>query len=236
MGKNIINELLRRPIAYQAILAKATGSVQLAVLWSQLYYWSDKGEDPDGWIYKSSDELYDETGLKRRGQETARKLGKSIGIVEEKKTGVPATIHFRVDLDKTAEVIETYLAGKKVEKKKVAKTKTATKKKATKKPPTKTDGALINMVMEEFKVVNPSYERLFAQSPQRQALDRMIVKFGVEDVKRMVQYLPKVNGAKYSGISITTPYQLEGNLGKLKAWGDKQKAEAQTKGKAVVVA
>lgn len=111
MGKNLIHELLKRPIAYQPIIAKAFGSVQLAILWSQLYYWSDKGNHPDGWIYKTSDELYDETGLKRRGQETARKLGRELGIIQEKKMGVPATMHFKIDLEKTSEVLEAHMMG-----------------------------------------------------------------------------------------------------------------------------
>lgn len=230
MGKNVVHELLRRPIAYQPIIAKAFGSVQLAILWSQLYYWSDKGDDKDGWIYKSREELYEETGLKRRGQETARQLGKKLGIIEEKKTRMPATIHYRVDLEKTAEVLEAHIQGIKVEpKKKEPKAKKVTPKK------TVTDGALINKLMEAFQHVNPSYERLFAQTPQRQALDRLVKKFGVEQLESMILFLPKVNASKYSGISITTPYQLEGNLGKLKAWAEKQKSP-EHKGKEILVA
>lgn len=224
MGKDIIHELLRRPIAYQPVIAKAFGSVQLAIFWSQFYYWSDKGSDPDGWIYKTSDEIYEETGLKRRGQETARKLGKKLGIIKEKKTGMPATIHYKVDIVKTAEVIEAHIKGKIVAKKE--------KKKFT----TETDGALINKVIEAFEEVNPSFDRLFAQTPQRSAVDRMVKKFGVEQVESMVLFLPKVNGSKFSGLSITTPYQLEANLGKLKAWGEKQKDTAGTKGKELTLA
>lgn len=224
MSKKIINELLKRPIAYQPIIAKAFGSVQLAILWSQLYYWSDKGSDPQGWIYKTSDELYEETGLKRRGQETARKLGKKLGIIKEKKAGVPATIHFKVDLDKTAEVIAQHLDGVEVKPKAKPKTKTVT------------DGALINKIIEAFEQVNPSYERLFAQTPQRGAVDRMAQKFGIEQLEAMVLFLPKVNASKYSGLSITTPYQLEMNLGKLKAWADKQKDQSAKAGKEILVA
>jgi hypothetical protein len=109
MGKNIIRELLKRPIAYQPIIAKAFGSVKLAVLWSQLYYWSDKTKDKDGWIYKTRDDLYDETGLTRREQETARKLGRELGVIEEKKAGSPPVIHFKVNLDKTSDVVSKHI-------------------------------------------------------------------------------------------------------------------------------
>lgn len=228
MSRNVIHELLKRPIAYQPTIAKAFGSVKLAILWSQLYYWSDKSKDPYGWIYKTRDELYEETGLKRREQETARTLGKKLGIIEEKKAGSPPVIHFRVDIEKTAEVLEEYMQDVEVKPKK----KPAKKKKKEQ----KTDGALINKVIEAFAEVNPSYDRLFAQTPQRQAVDRMAQKFGIEKLEAMVLFLPKVNASKYSGLSITTPYQLEANLGKLKAWADKQKDTSGNKGKEILVA
>ena len=68
----MIEELLKRPIAYNPIVAKAFGSVKLGILWSQIYYWTDKTKDPDGWIYKTQNEVFDETGLSRREQETAQ--------------------------------------------------------------------------------------------------------------------------------------------------------------------
>lgn len=123
MGKNIVRELLKRPIAYHPTIAKAFGSVKLAILWSQLYYWSDKTKDPEGWVYKTRDELYQETGLKRREQENARKLGRKLGILEEKTAGSPPIVHFKVNLEKTAEVI-----GKHIEKEDPEDTKVEAKK------------------------------------------------------------------------------------------------------------
>jgi len=106
--QTIITELLKRPIAYNAIVAKAFGSVKLGILWSQLYYWHDKGNDPDGWIYKTQSEIFDETGLSRKEQETARRIGRGLGVLEEKLARQPATIHFRIDLLKTEKIIEDY--------------------------------------------------------------------------------------------------------------------------------
>lgn len=230
MGKNVIRELLKRPIAYQPTIAKAFDSVKLAILWSQLYYWSDKSKDPNGWVYKTRDELYEETGLKRREQENARSLGKKLGVLHEKKAGSPPVIHFKVDIEKTTEVLENFLKDEPTETKKKKKEKSV----AQPKNKTKTDGALINKVIEAFKEVNPSYELLFKQTPQRLAVDRMAQKFGVEQLEAMVLFLPKVNANRYSGLSITTPYQLEANLGKLKAWADKQK-DTSAKGKKILI-
>lgn len=107
--KNTIQELLKRPIAYQPIVAKATDSVKLAILWSQLYYWSDRTNDPDGWVYKTREDVFDETGLSRKEQETARKIGAKLGVMESERKGVQGIIHFRVDVEAMMELIEKYL-------------------------------------------------------------------------------------------------------------------------------
>lgn len=105
----ITTELLKRPIAYHAILAKAFGSVNLALMWSQLYYWSDKTKDPDGWIYKTQAEMFEETGLSRKQQDTARELGRKLEVIEDKLSGNPPKIHYRVSIEKAIEAVEKYI-------------------------------------------------------------------------------------------------------------------------------
>ena len=114
MTNTIITELLKRPIAYQPIIAKAFKSVKLGIFWSQFYYWHDKGDDPDGWIYKTQSEIYDETGLSRKEQETARKKGKELGVLEEKYIIEESKMFYRIDLEKTLEVIDIFLSKKPV--------------------------------------------------------------------------------------------------------------------------
>lgn len=104
-----IKELLKHPIAYQPVIAKAFGSVKLAVLWCQIYYWSDKTTDPDGWIYKTREDIFDETGLSRKEQETARRVGAGMGVLESRRMGQPCTVHFRVDIDRTVELVEKWI-------------------------------------------------------------------------------------------------------------------------------
>lgn len=86
-------------IAYHASFAKHFGGVKAAVLLSQLYYWRDKGSDPDGWIYKTIDEIEDETGLTYREQRTARKKLVEAGVLEEELRGLPAQLYYRVNTD-----------------------------------------------------------------------------------------------------------------------------------------
>lgn len=108
-SQDIIIELFKRPVAYHPAIAKAFGSVKLAILWSQLYYWSSKTSDPEGWIYKTRQEIYDETGLSRKEQETARKLGIELGILEEKLAGHPAKMHFRIKVDEACAIMAKLL-------------------------------------------------------------------------------------------------------------------------------
>ena len=106
---NLIHELLNRPIAYHAIIAKAFDSVTLAVLWSQLYYWSDKTNDPDGWIYKTREDIFNETGLSRKQQETARRIGTELGVLQDERRGEKGIVHFRIDIDRSIELLDKYV-------------------------------------------------------------------------------------------------------------------------------
>ncbi len=63
-------------------------------------------------------------------------------------------------------------------------------------------------LIEKFKAVNPTYERLFGNTTQRGALERLVKKFGKEQIGKMIDYLPKIFGKPYAPV-ITTPYLLE---------------------------
>jgi len=97
--KLLLRLLSDRPIAYHPALAGLVGGAAPALFLSQLLYWSDKGNDPSGWIYKTRNDWQEETGLTRYEQETARRKLRETGIVTEKLAGVPATLHYRIDFD-----------------------------------------------------------------------------------------------------------------------------------------
>jgi hypothetical protein len=94
--------LLTRPIAFHPPLAEISGSVTAGILLSQMVYWSTRTKNKDGWFYKTREDWKQETALTRREQETARKMLKERGLIEEALRGVPATLHFRV-LDENVE-------------------------------------------------------------------------------------------------------------------------------------
>ena len=59
-----------RPIAFHPAMARLLGGINEALLFQQLAYWSDKGDDPE-WIYKSQVELEAETCLSAYQQKQA---------------------------------------------------------------------------------------------------------------------------------------------------------------------
>lgn len=97
--KETVIAVLGSPVAYYAAFAKAMGSVDAGVFVSQFFYWHGKGHDPDGWVYKTQAEIEEETGLTRRNQETARKKLRALGVLEERYTGLPAKLFYRINID-----------------------------------------------------------------------------------------------------------------------------------------
>ena len=68
--------------------------------------------------------------------------------------------------------------------------------------------------IELFKPVNPSVGILYGRNPQREAMRRLITKYGIEKVQNMIKALPGIVNQK-TAPRITTPVQLEEKLGQL---------------------
>ncbi|MGP4313221.1 replication protein RepO [Escherichia coli] len=90
--------LLDRPIAFQRSFIRLEMGVTAALFLSQLTYWTNRTTD-DGWVYKTQDEWEEETGLSRYEQEGARKKLRGLGILLERKQGLPARLYYKIDND-----------------------------------------------------------------------------------------------------------------------------------------
>jgi len=88
-----------QPIAYYPTLHGLTGSVTATLMLCQHIYWAGKGDDPGGWIYKTGVEWQAELGLSRTELESARKVLRERGYVDEIKRGVPARIWYRLNAE-----------------------------------------------------------------------------------------------------------------------------------------
>ena len=94
--------LLGRHIAFHRRLVDLTGSVKAALLLSQSIYWTRRGRDvakSGGWFHKTAEQWTWETGLSSKEQSSARDALKVLALVEERRTGIPARLHFRLNAE-----------------------------------------------------------------------------------------------------------------------------------------
>lgn len=89
-----------RPVVYYPSLNPITGGVTATIFLLTFVQWHGTQHDPQGWIYKTQGEIERETGLSRYEQETARKQLRTRDLLREKRRGVPARLHYRVQLDR----------------------------------------------------------------------------------------------------------------------------------------
>ena len=83
-------------------------------------------------------------------------------------------------------------------------------------------GNEVGKIIDLFKDVNPTHERLFANKTQRSAVERLLKKFGFEKMSNTVKALPTIINQKYAP-KITTPLELERDFGKLVAFYNQSK-------------
>jgi hypothetical protein len=105
---NQFGEIHERLIAqgyleYRPKLAEICGGFKPALMLGHALYWTRNWlrtqHKREGWFWKTALEWQNATGLSTREQESAREALRGSGIWEEKLTGGPAKLHFRIDLD-----------------------------------------------------------------------------------------------------------------------------------------
>jgi len=88
-----------RPVAYYPALRRITGSTNATILLCQFIYWRGKESDPNGWLYKESEEIEAETGLSYNEQKTARRNLLDAGLIEEHYARLDHQMKFRLILE-----------------------------------------------------------------------------------------------------------------------------------------
>jgi hypothetical protein len=87
-----------RVVAYYPNLKKLTGSTTATILLCQFLYWTGKGSS-EGWIYKTVDEIEDETGLTCYEQKTAKEALIVNGLLEQERRRLDHTSRYRVNIE-----------------------------------------------------------------------------------------------------------------------------------------
>lgn len=110
-----VKDLLpNRTVGYSPDLARAVGGATIGLFLSQLLFLSDKGANPEGWVYKSEAEMSRETGLTKREQQTARRKLLALGVIAIERRGFRFSYHFKVIWNRLYQVIEQYQRGQNV--------------------------------------------------------------------------------------------------------------------------
>jgi hypothetical protein len=110
-----VKEMLpNRTVGYSPDLARIVGGATIGLFLSQLLFLSDKGANPEGWVYKSEQEMGRETGLTKREQQTARRKLLALGVIQIVRKGFKFTYHFRIVWERLYQVIEKFQRGQNV--------------------------------------------------------------------------------------------------------------------------
>jgi hypothetical protein len=98
LTSSLVLEVFDLPITFHRCLVRLTGSVTAALMLSQAMAWTEElASDVEGWFMRSQGDWAEETGLSRCEQETARRVLRNCGLLEERKMGIPARLWFRVN-------------------------------------------------------------------------------------------------------------------------------------------
>jgi hypothetical protein len=103
--QQIKDMLPNRVVGYSPDLARIVGGATIGLFLNQLLFLSDKGANPEGWVYKSEAEMGKETGLSKREQQTARRKLLALGVIAIMRGGWKNTYHFKVIWEKLYQVI-----------------------------------------------------------------------------------------------------------------------------------
>lgn len=69
-------------------------------------------------------------------------------------------------------------------------------------------------LIDSFKTLNPVYEEFYYKKPQRDALNYLADKIGLQKLKGLLKALPTIVSQKFAP-KITTPFELKRDIGKL---------------------
>ena len=86
---------LGRPVVFIPALARIIG-IKEAIVLAQLVYWTPRSRNEQGWIYKSAEDMEEETSLTYREQCRVRKSLRSRGLIEERFKREEHRLYFRV--------------------------------------------------------------------------------------------------------------------------------------------
>jgi hypothetical protein len=94
----LLLDIFEEPVVFHRSYVPVAGGITAALFLSYAgYAYESLPIDPDGWFTRTQAEWERETGLTRREQESARRVLRARGLLEERRRGLPAVLWFRVN-------------------------------------------------------------------------------------------------------------------------------------------
>lgn len=99
-------EVFDEPIVFQRAYVELTQSVTAALFLSYAVYDTERLDpESEGWFHKTSDEWKQDTGLSRFEQESARKKLRELGVLIERRVGMPAQLWSKISSERLLELL-----------------------------------------------------------------------------------------------------------------------------------
>jgi hypothetical protein len=197
-----VKDLLpNRTVGYSPDLARAVGGATIGLFLSQLLFLSDKGANPDGWVYKSEAEMSKETGLTKREQQSARRKLLALGVIQIVRQGFKFTYHFKVIWDRLYQVIEKFQRGQIVPTEKtepVQNVPTQPEQNAATQPPK----CLQNVSTKWKQNVATQYRDNNTENEETEKTDRKNQKTWDEALAKLQADLPPGEAARLNGTTL----------------------------------
>ena len=110
VGELVVLEILgQAPIVFHRIFVDITGSVTAALWLSYALYALAKHPERESWFWHTARDWLESTGLSRREQESARRVLVGRNLVLQQRAGMPARLHFKVNLDELGRGLAVHL-------------------------------------------------------------------------------------------------------------------------------
>lgn len=111
LDPELLLQILDLPVSFHRCLVPITGSVTAALLLSQAICTAQEADRSlNEWFSKSQNEWGEDTGLSRWEQETARRLLRQAGFLEERRFGMPAKLWYRVCPERVWHALQEHAA------------------------------------------------------------------------------------------------------------------------------